>query len=178
MEAFTVSYLNRTSNSLLPVGFQSQGKANVIPFSPLFGLLLCWLHQELEGLLSKFRWGCLGTGHWNLLFSLCEGENAFPSQPFLKRSFDLLNPEARVFISSAGPVWALQPFLGHGAGRLPEERCLPGSATQPHRPAPWGRVMAPIAFSRVTLTSLTSHHLMLVHACLNAFYSHIHFWKS
>lgn len=42
----------------------------------------------------------MGTRHLNLLFFLPKGENPFPSQPFLKRNFDLLSPEAGVFISS------------------------------------------------------------------------------
>lgn len=90
-------------------------------FSPLFGLLLCWLHQELEGLLSKFRWGCMGTRHLNVLFFLSEGENPFSSQPFLKRNFDLLNPEARVSFPLR-QVWALEPILWCGYCRPPNQQ--------------------------------------------------------
>lgn len=48
----------------------------------------------------------MGTRHLNLLFFLPEGENPFPSQPFLKRNFDLVNPEAWVFISSTASVYS------------------------------------------------------------------------
>lgn len=132
-------------------------------FSPLFGFLLCWLHQESEGLLSKFRWGCMGTRHLNLLFFLSEGENPFPFQPFLKRNFDLLNPEARVSFPLRH-VWALEPFLWRGDCRPPNRpRCSPRSATRLPQLPPRCRVASRV-FSTVTLTSLR-HHLILNSTC-------------
>lgn len=60
MEAFTVSYLNRTSNNLLPVGFQSQGKANVIPFfSPLWVTALL-VASRIRGVAIQIQVGVHG----------------------------------------------------------------------------------------------------------------------
>lgn len=93
----------------------------------------------------------MGTRHLNLLFFLPEGENPFPSQPFLKRNFDLLNPEARVFISSTagrcgyGDLW----------GPLYLWLCFPSSAALLLQ-LPLGWRLAPRILSKVTLPSLKS----------------------
>lgn len=80
----------------------------------------------------------MGTRHLNLLFFLPEGENPFPSQPFLKRNFDLLNPEVRVFISSPASVCTPALCVARSqAGRAAAAPLL-FSFAAPTAPAPRG----------------------------------------
>lgn len=92
----------------------------------------------------------MGTRHLNLLFFLPEGENPFPSQPFLKRNFDLLNPEARVFFPLRQVVW-------HGDRQAVQRQLLCFLALTPQlHQLPLGCRLAPRVPSGVTLVPLKS----------------------